>query len=93
MAGAEFHDGALESKGLALVTFLYLYDAIRRVAGGDSLTPGAVVDVTSTLPIGAGLGSSAAYCVSLAAALLYAFGHIQQRESKEMCFLQFFSIY
>lgn len=78
IAGAKFENGGLEARGLAVVTFLYLYDAIRHVNRGAENPPqwGLQADVSSTLPIGAGLGSSAAFCVSLAAALLYAFGHV-----------------
>lgn len=73
LAGASFVNGALEARGLAVVTFLYLYDAIRHI-GGVPRSPGLRAEVTSTLPIGAGLGSSAAFCVSLASALLCGFG-------------------
>ncbi|KAG0460563.1 hypothetical protein HPP92_020860 [Vanilla planifolia] len=46
-----------------LYVFLYLYTSIHRFKP-------AIVAVTSELPLGSGLGSSASYCVSLAAALL-----------------------
>uniref|UniRef100_A0ABM0MIQ6 Mevalonate kinase n=1 Tax=Saccoglossus kowalevskii TaxID=10224 RepID=A0ABM0MIQ6_SACKO len=56
-------------KNLAIISFLYIYLAImshKRKDGLQSLS----VKVTSNLPTGSGLGSSAAYSVSLAAALL-----------------------
>eukprot|EP00898_Chlorokybus_atmophyticus_P003271 jgi/Chlat1/3945/Chrsp26S04200 len=57
-------DEALSSRlSAALLAFLFLYTGMLR---GCSVQ----VVVTSQLPVGAGLGSSAAYCVSLAAVLL-----------------------
>ncbi|CAM0150075.1 unnamed protein product [Urochloa decumbens] len=52
-----------------LSAFLYLYTSIL------GCRPGKVV-VTSDLPIGAGLGSSAAFCVSMSGALLTAAGTV-----------------
>ena len=63
-------DSAREHGALA---FLYLYISL--------VTPGTfkglTVCVKSTLPVGAGLGSSAGFAVVLATALLIHFGHIE----------------
>jgi mevalonate kinase len=86
MVGSEMaEDGSLPARALAMVTFLYLYDAIRKLPAPPSLEapataaepdPGVEVNVDSMLPIGAGLGSSAAFCVCLSASLLGGFGHV-----------------
>ncbi|XP_013385785.1 mevalonate kinase-like, partial [Lingula anatina] len=60
------HDSA-DTKTLALVSFLYLYCAI--VGSQKTLTP-LEIRIESKLPVSAGLGSSAAYSVCLAASLL-----------------------
>ncbi|KAM4709834.1 mevalonate kinase [Discoglossus pictus] len=68
---AGFTDESKDTGDLAVLTFLYLYLCIcgRDLAGLD-------VVVWSQLPTGAGLGSSAAYSVCVAAALLTFCGKI-----------------
>lgn len=61
------------AKEQAALAFLYLY--ISLVTPGD--VRGLSVSVKSTLPVGAGLGSSAGFSVVLATALLIHFGHIE----------------
>ncbi|XP_053558086.1 mevalonate kinase [Bombina bombina] len=68
---AGFATGSKDTGDLALITFLYLYLCI---CGRD--LPSVGIAVWSQLPTGAGLGSSAAYSVSLAAALLTFTGKI-----------------
>ncbi|XP_075390358.1 mevalonate kinase [Tenrec ecaudatus] len=67
MAG--FPEDCKGSEHLAVLAFLYLYLSIGRK---QSTLPSLDVSVWSELPTGAGLGSSAAYAVCLAAALLTA---------------------
>ncbi|XP_071511523.1 mevalonate kinase-like [Diadema antillarum] len=55
------------TKSLAMAAFLYLYMCI---AGKNGMLPVFEVTVSSALPPGAGLGSSAAFSVCLAAGLL-----------------------
>jgi mevalonate kinase len=55
----------------SVCTFLYLWLSIRNNHKGISLT------VQSKLPIGGGLGSSASYCVVLAASLLCFYGYLE----------------
>jgi mevalonate kinase len=55
----------------AVVTFLYLY---LLAATQTNQWPGVTFCTRSTLPIGAGLGSSASYCVCVAAAIRHLFG-------------------
>ncbi|KAG8455716.1 hypothetical protein GDO86_001779 [Hymenochirus boettgeri] len=68
----EFPKENKETESLALLAFLYLYVSI---CGRDM--PSMDVVVWSQLPTGAGLGSSAAYCVCLAASLLTICGIIE----------------
>lgn len=57
----------------AAQAFLYLYMHLC-AARGDAARPAQSFTIRSGLPIGAGLGSSAAYSVALASALLYSHG-------------------
>ncbi|CAG5922963.1 unnamed protein product [Menidia menidia] len=65
-------NGNLDSCNTATLAFLYIYISLFKSRELPSLT----VSVWSELPTGAGLGSSAAYSVCLAAALLCASGSI-----------------
>ncbi|XP_061762493.1 mevalonate kinase isoform X1 [Nerophis ophidion] len=65
-------NGNLDTGSMATLAFLYIYLSLFRPSELPSLT----VSVWSELPTGAGLGSSAAYSVCLAAALLCASGAI-----------------
>uniref|UniRef100_A0A3B5R0R5 Mevalonate kinase n=1 Tax=Xiphophorus maculatus TaxID=8083 RepID=A0A3B5R0R5_XIPMA len=62
----------LDSSASAILAFLYIYLSL--FGSGDM--PSLTVSVWSELPTGAGLGSSAAYSVCLAAAFLCATGNI-----------------
>lgn len=66
---ADFPENCAATERLAVLAFLYLYLAICRK---QRTLPSLDVAVWSELPTGAGLGSSAAYSVCLAAALLTA---------------------
>ncbi|XP_033947113.1 mevalonate kinase [Pseudochaenichthys georgianus] len=65
-------NGNLDTCNMATLSFLYIYISLFRSSELPSLT----VSVWSELPTGAGLGSSAAYSVCLASALLCASGAI-----------------
>uniref|UniRef100_A0A3B4YR92 mevalonate kinase n=1 Tax=Seriola lalandi dorsalis TaxID=1841481 RepID=A0A3B4YR92_SERLL len=65
-------NGNLDTCNMATLSFLYLYLSLF----GSSELPSLTLSVWSELPTGAGLGSSAAYSVCLAAALLSARGAI-----------------
>uniref|UniRef100_A0A3P9KYH9 Mevalonate kinase n=1 Tax=Oryzias latipes TaxID=8090 RepID=A0A3P9KYH9_ORYLA len=65
-------NGNLNNGNTACLTFLYIYLSV--FASGE--LPALTITVWSELPTGAGLGSSAAYSVCLAAALLCAAGTI-----------------
>ncbi|XP_010732035.2 mevalonate kinase [Larimichthys crocea] len=62
----------LDTCNMAILSFLYIYLSLF----GSGELPSLTVSVWSELPTGAGLGSSAAYSVCLAAALLCASGAI-----------------
>uniref|UniRef100_A0A4W6GAX1 mevalonate kinase n=1 Tax=Lates calcarifer TaxID=8187 RepID=A0A4W6GAX1_LATCA len=65
-------NGNLDTGNMATLAFLYIYLSLF----GSGELPSLTVSVWSELPTGAGLGSSAAYSVCLAAALLCASGAI-----------------
>ncbi|XP_059921662.1 mevalonate kinase isoform X1 [Gadus macrocephalus] len=65
-------NGNLDTRSMATLAFLYIYLSLF----GSGELPGLSVCVWSELPTGAGLGSSAAYSVCLAAGLLTASGAI-----------------
>ncbi|KAM9391465.1 mevalonate kinase [Pholidichthys leucotaenia] len=65
-------NGNLDTSNMATLSCLYLYLSLF----GSRELPSLTVSVWSELPTGAGLGSSAAYSVCLAAALLCASGAI-----------------
>ncbi|CAK6966583.1 mevalonate kinase [Scomber scombrus] len=65
-------NGNLDTCNMATLSFLYIYLSLF----GPGELPSLTVSVWSELPTGAGLGSSAAYSVCLAAALLCASGAI-----------------
>lgn len=65
-------NGNLDTRTMATLAFLYIYLSLF----GSGKLPSLMVSVWSELPTGAGLGSSAAYTVCLAAALLCASGDV-----------------
>ncbi|XP_053276745.1 mevalonate kinase [Pleuronectes platessa] len=65
-------NGKLDTSNMATIAFLYIYLSVF----GSGELPSLTVSVWSELPTGAGLGSSAAFTVCLAAALLCASGAI-----------------
>ncbi|XP_041793561.1 mevalonate kinase [Chelmon rostratus] len=65
-------NGNLDTCNMATLSFLYMYLSLF----GSGELPSLTVSVWSELPTGAGLGSSAAYSVCLASALLCASGAI-----------------
>ncbi|XP_019718294.1 mevalonate kinase isoform X1 [Hippocampus comes] len=65
-------NGNFDTSNMATLAFLYMYLSLF----GSGELPSLTVSVWSELPTGAGLGSSAAYSVCLAAALLCASGAI-----------------
>ncbi|XP_077417687.1 mevalonate kinase [Vanacampus margaritifer] len=65
-------NGNLDTTNMATLAFLYIYISLF----GSGELPSVTISVWSELPTGAGLGSSAAYSVCLAAALLCASGAI-----------------
>lgn len=66
------NDATAQKVALSAQSFLYLYMRLAK----NSKKHARTFTVRSTLPIGAGLGSSAAFSVSLASALLYLNGHL-----------------
>ncbi|XP_067680941.1 mevalonate kinase-like isoform X1 [Haliotis asinina] len=62
-----------DTKQLAVITFLYLYNAL---AAHNGTVPAIDLKVVSIQPVSAGLGSSASYSVCLAASLLQLSGII-----------------
>ncbi|XP_014027591.2 mevalonate kinase [Salmo salar] len=66
-------NGTLDTRSMAILAFLYIYLCVFAKSGE---LPSLTVSVWSELPTGAGLGSSAAYSVCLAAAMLCASGTI-----------------
>ncbi|XP_062310581.1 mevalonate kinase [Osmerus eperlanus] len=66
-------NGNLDTRSMAILAFLYIYLCV--FAGPGDL-PSLTVALWSELPTGAGLGSSAAFSVCLAAALLSASGDV-----------------
>ncbi|XP_059175969.1 mevalonate kinase-like [Physella acuta] len=69
-----------ETKNLAIVAFLYLYSNIFHEKGEY---PAMSISMKSDLPVGAGLGSSAAFSVSLAAAFLELAGFIESQKLED----------
>ncbi|KAK7087209.1 hypothetical protein V1264_021286 [Littorina saxatilis] len=67
---AEIDTEESESRHLAIISFLYLYCYIGQRSKEQSGLPPIHVRMISQLPVGAGLGSSAAFSVCLAAVLL-----------------------
>ncbi|XP_068506180.1 protein FAM222A isoform X2 [Syngnathus scovelli] len=65
-------NGNLDTSNMATLGFLYIYLSLF----GSGELPSLTISVWSELPTGAGLGSSAAYSVCLAASLLCASGAI-----------------
>ncbi|KAI9314187.1 ribosomal protein S5 domain 2-type protein [Dichotomocladium elegans] len=63
----------------AVFAFLYLFQILKK-ASRPSL--GFTISTRSTLPVGAGLGSSASFATAMAAALLILFGHVPQDFSR-----------
>ncbi|KAF9237616.1 Cys/Met metabolism PLP-dependent enzyme-domain-containing protein [Melanogaster broomeanus] len=64
----------------ASLAFLYLYMILEKASGRDA-RPSFTLTTRATLPVGAGLGSSAAFSVCAATALLLAFGRISPPSS------------
>ncbi|XP_076453293.1 mevalonate kinase-like [Babylonia areolata] len=71
-------NGSTETRELAVVSFLFLYCAI---CGKERPLPPLHLRLISQLPVGAGLGSSAAFSVCLAAMLLQLSGQTRTRPS------------
>ncbi|KAJ8651693.1 mevalonate kinase [Lichtheimia ornata] len=60
----------------AVMAFLYLYILLKNDNKGSNF--GLVIRARSTLPVGAGLGSSASFSTALATTLLMVFGHLPE---------------
>ncbi|KAH9525431.1 hypothetical protein Btru_001414 [Bulinus truncatus] len=69
-----------ETKNLAIISFLYAYFCILK---NKSQLPALTAHFKSELPVGAGLGSSAAFSVSLSAALLQMAGYIDSIKTED----------
>ncbi|XP_022255414.1 mevalonate kinase-like, partial [Limulus polyphemus] len=67
-----------DAKQQSIYAFLFLYIEISRKYRGGNF-PSVKVTVTSELPMGAGLGSSAAFAVSLSAAFLAFYGKLDKK--------------
>ncbi|KAI0230683.1 Mevalonate kinase [Lamellibrachia satsuma] len=64
---AGIESDVIDTKQLAVVAFLYLFLS---VSATDKNVPSVTIEIASSLPTGAGLGSSAAYSTCLASSLL-----------------------
>ncbi|XP_028851804.1 mevalonate kinase isoform X2 [Denticeps clupeoides] len=73
-------EGSTDTQSMAVFAFLYLYLS---VFAKSPVLPSMTVAVWSELPTGAGLGSSAAFCVCVAAALLSTQGTISSPQILE----------
>ena len=62
--------------GLVALLYLYLHMVVRSWAEEDKLEP-LLIEISSQIPIGAGLGSSAAFSVAIAGAFYYYCNNIQ----------------
>eukprot|EP00056_Hartaetosiga_gracilis_P005415 m.84447 g.84447 ORF g.84447 m.84447 type:complete len:394 (+) comp12157_c0_seq1:43-1224(+) len=74
-------DHGLETRLLAVEAFMYLYCEI--VEPNRPSDHGVSIHIGSRLPIGAGLGSSAAFSVTMSAAMLAYVGIVENIEDKE----------
>lgn len=79
----------------AVMAFLYLFILLKNNNKGDNF--GLTIRARSTLPVGAGLGSSASFSTALATALLMVFGHLPESfatsEEKDNAWLEIINRY